>query len=145
MGQDKQVPFERIGGREVIAKVTKVFYDKVYQHPWIGQYFANIPQEHIENQQTDFMQGAFRGQKVYSGRFPADAHIHMVINDELFDLRNTLLKEAMTEVGVSEEMQDLWLKIDEAFRKVIVKDEREAKGRYKTDPILNFPKYNGAA
>ena len=138
MDGSKKTPFEKIGGRPVIEKVTKAFYDRVYRHPWIGQYFANIPQEHIENQQTDFMQGAFRGKRIYSGRMPADAHMHMVINDELFDLRNRLLKEAMDEVGVAQEMQDLWLSIDEAFRKVLVKDAASARPRYRTDEILNF-------
>lgn len=140
MDEQRQTPFEMIGGREVIQKVTKIFYDKVYCHPWIGQYFKNIPQQHIENQQTDFMQGAFRGGKIYSGRMPADAHMHMVIDDELFNLRNQLLMEAMIEVGVSDEMQKLWLRIDEAFRKVLVKGADQAKPRYKTDTILNFPK-----
>lgn len=145
MGEKRQTPFEQIGGRPVIQKVTKIFYDKVYAHPWIGKYFALIPQEHIENQQTDFMQGAFRGPKVYSGRMPVDAHVHMVIDHDLFDLRNELLKEAMVEVGLNEEMQNLWLRIDEAFRNVLVKEAKDAKGRYKTDPILNFKKDGRAA
>ena len=66
--------------------------------------------------------------------------MHMVIDHELFDLRNQYLIEAMKEVGLSIEMQELWLKIDEAFRNVLVKGLNEAKGRYKTDPILNFKK-----
>lgn len=140
MADERKTPFERIGGRPIISRVTKIFYDKVYADPWIGKYFAEIPQEHIENQQTDFMQGAFRGPKIYSGRMPADAHMHMVIDHELFDLRNQYLIEAMKEVGLSIEMQELWLKIDEAFRNVLVKGLNEAKGRYKTDPILNFKK-----
>ena len=61
MADERKTPFERIGGRPIISRVTKIFYDKVYADPWIGKYFAEIPQEHIENQQTDFMQGAFRG------------------------------------------------------------------------------------
>ena len=142
---NSKTPFERIGGREVILRVSKVFYDKVYQHPWIGQYFASIPQEHIEEQQTDFMQGALNGPREFRGRLPADAHQHMVIDDELFELRNQLLKEAMQEVGIEPELQEIWLRIDEAFRKVIVKSSSEAKKRFFTDEILDFTKKKGAA
>lgn len=141
---ERKTPFEEIGGRATIAKVTKVFYDKVYKHPWIGRYFEKIPQEHIENQQTDFMSGSLRGPKVYLGRMPADAHIHMVISDELFDLRNQLLKEAMIEVGVPQHIQEIWLRIDEAFRQVIVKDQSKAKKRYFTDEIIDFSKLPSA-
>ena len=137
---DNKTPFERIGGRAMLQKVTKIFYDKVDKHPWIGQYFAEIPQEYIENQQVDFMQGALRGGRTFSGRMPADAHMHMVISDELFDLRNQLLSEALQEAGVPEDLQIIWLGVDEAFRSVIVKGEDRAEKRFKMDEILNFPK-----
>ena len=69
----------------------------------------------------------------------------MVIDDELFELRNQLLKEAMQEVGIEPELQEIWLRIDEAFRKVIVKSSSEAKKRFFTDEILDFTKKKGAA
>lgn len=132
-------PYERIGGRDVILKVSKIFYDKVYAHPWIGLYFKEIPQEHIENQQADFVSGSLKGPKIYSGRMPNDAHPHMVITDELFDLRSKLLKESLEEAGVEEELQEIWLSIDESFRKTIVNHKREnTKKRYGNDVILEF-------
>lgn len=142
MSIKKQTPFERVGGKPMIAKVAKIFYDKVYMHQWIGQYFAAIPQEHIESQQTDFMCDLLGGPRQFSGRMPGFAHEHMHISDELFELRNQLLKEAMVEVGIEEEMQAFWLKIDESFRKVIVKKRSECKKRYFTDTVLDFPNPN---
>lgn len=140
MSQKKLTPFERLGGRPTIARVIKIFYDKVFAHPWIGQYFRNIPQEHIENQQVDFMSRSLNGPNMFSGRTPKDAHVHMVINDELFDLRNRLLTEAMNEAKIPLDLQEIWLKIDEGFRGIIVKDASKAKGRWTTDPVLNFKK-----
>ena len=135
----KQTPYERVGGREGILKVAKIFYDKVYAHPWIGKYFEKIPQGHIENQQTDFMSGALNGPKVFCGRLPNDAHPHMIISDELFDLRNQLLLESLDEAGIDEDMKKFWLAIDESFRSRIVNPDRaKAKKRYFTDEILDF-------
>lgn len=143
---EKEEFYMAIGQREGIMKVVKIFYDKVYKHPWISQYFKNIPQEHIENQQADFMTGALGGPKKYAGRLPIPAHEHMYIDEELFELRNQLLREAIQEVGVSQELQDAWLKIDNAFKAGIVKNSRsECKKRYFTDEILDFPNPNKKA
>ena len=46
--------FEELGGFEILKKITKSFYDKVYADPWMGLYFKEVKQEHIENQQVDF-------------------------------------------------------------------------------------------
>ena len=81
----------------MLRKISKVFYDKVYAHPWIGKYFAEVKQEVIEAQQVDFMAQALGGPKMYCGKFVPQAHQHMVITEELFELREQLLDEAMKE------------------------------------------------
>ena len=131
--------FEKVGGREGIFRIAKVFYDKVYDHPWMKLYFQAFPQEHIENQQTDFMSGSLGGPKVYMGRFPVPAHEHMYITEELFELRNSLLIESLRETHTAPEVIEAWLKIDNAFKKRIVKNSpSECKKRYFTDEILDY-------
>jgi hemoglobin len=133
--------FDRIGGRAVIERVHKLFYDRIYGHAWIGQFFSGINQSHIENQQTDFMAQLFGGPKAYSGRMPIDAHMHMFITEELFELRQTLLTASLVEAGVPEAERTDWLRLDAAFKKVILKASvEECRGRYKTDPILAPPR-----
>ena len=133
-------PFQRIGGRDMLEKIAKSFYDKIYKHPWIGKYFENIPQDHIERQQVDFAQGLLKGPVAFSGRMPKDAHMHMVINDELFDLRNQILRETLEEYSVSKDLIELWINIDASFRKVIVKNHDQAQKRYFSDEILDYKK-----
>ena len=133
--------FEQIGGRPVLEKVHKVFYDKIYEHPWLKKFFAHIEQEKIENQQTDFMISNMGGGKIYSGALPKNGHKHMFITDELFDLRTKLLEESLRECQVSDELISRWLRIDGAFRKSLVKERLEdCEKRFFTDEILNFPK-----
>lgn len=141
MTDEKQLSlFEQIGGKLTLEKVHKIFYDLIYQHPWIGQYFQAVPQDIIEAQQTDFMTAAMGGPQEYQGKFPNPAHKHMHITGELFDLRQSLLKKAIEEAGVPAEPALKWLKIDAAFRKGIVKDSlSECEKRYATDEILDFP------
>lgn len=138
---DKAEKFEHMGGRDILIKINKVFYDKVYAHPWLKLYFQEIPQQHIEDQQVDFMQKVLGGKDVYVGKTPATTHNHMFIPNELFDVRKKLLEESFQEVNANKELVDKWLSLDESFRRLIInKTPDECKGRFKTDPILNFPK-----
>jgi hemoglobin len=34
--------FDLIGGRYTLDKVHKVFYDKIYAHPWIGKFLKRF-------------------------------------------------------------------------------------------------------
>jgi hemoglobin len=133
--------YDEIGGRLTLERVHKIFYDKVYAHAWLRKYFEHIDQQHIENQQSDFMSGAMGGPKVYCGRLPVPAHEHMFITDELFDARTTLLEASLVEAGLTADAAARWLKIDRAFQGSLVKsDVSECKKRYFTDEILAFPK-----
>jgi len=132
--------FDQIGGRPTLVKIHKIFYDKVYAHPWIGRYFEEIPQETIEIQQTDFMSQVMGGPAMYCGKLPLAAHKNIFITDELFELRTTLLIEAMNEAGLDPGLQQKWLKIDQAFKKGLTKRDRsECELRFNTDEIIDFP------
>ena len=133
--------FERIGGRKSLIAINKVFYDKVYQHSWLKHYFLAVPQQHIEDQQVDFMQKVLGGKNLYVGKSPPIAHKHMFIPDELFDVRKKILIEAFNETKAHPELVDKWLNLDESFRRLLVKKSlSECVARYKSEGILNFNK-----
>ena len=132
--------FEQIGGRPALEKINRIFYDKVFAHPWLSQYFVDIGQDTIESQQTDFLQSTFGGPRVYCGRLPVPAHQHIYITEELFDLRSSLLEESLREYGLDEKLIVHWMKIDGAFRSVLVKKSAsECRKRYNTDRIKDYP------
>lgn len=133
--------FDLIGSRSTLDKVHKIFYDKIYAHPWISLYFKEVKQEIIESQQSDFMSQAMGGPAIYCGKLPVPAHHHLFISEELFELRTRLLQEAMHEAGINLEHQVLWLKIDQAFKKAIIKKTiADCLPRFKTDEIIDYPR-----
>ena len=133
--------FDRVGGRPTLARVHKKFYDKIYEHPWLKRYFDGVDQELIENQQTDFMTSSMGGGKIYCGKIPERAHNHMFVTAEMFDLRTRLLKESIAECGVPDDLSEMWLRIDSAFKHSIVKkDPGECKRRYHDEEVINIPK-----
>jgi len=137
----KKELFEKMGGRHALININKIFYDKVYQHPWMKLYFENISQQHIEDQQVDFMQKVLGGDNLYVGKAPPAAHMHIFVSEELFEVRQQLLKEAFEETNACPELADKWMSMDYSFKKIIVKDSlADCKGRFGTDPVLNFPK-----
>jgi len=134
------IEFEKMGGKKSLQMINKIFYDKVYKHPWLKLYFENIPQQHIEDQQVDFMQKVLGGKNLYVGKPPPAAHMHIFIDEALFDIRQQLLQEAFDESRANPTLIDKWLTLDNSFKKVLIKSSSsECQGRFKTDPIIYFP------
>jgi len=141
MASNKSEEFEAMGGTPMIVKITKIFYDKIYEDPWLKLYFEEIPQEHIERQQVAFMQAALGGENLYCGQTPPAAHKHMYITHALFEARQELLDKSFEEANASDLLIEKWQRIDDAFFNRIVKHAPEqCEKRYKTDKILDFPK-----
>lgn len=139
MSDKKRTFYEEIGGMKTIQRVHTVFYNKIYAHPWIGRFFQGISQDVIEGQQNDFMGQNFGGPVYYLGKLPVAAHKHMLITDELFELRKKLLEDSLNEVGLDPEHIQKWLKVDSAFRNGIVKKSAEdCEKRFYTDEIQVF-------
>jgi len=136
--------FENIGGKEVLQKVHKTFYDKLYKHPWLKDFFLGTEQELIENQQTDFITKAMGGPNKYIGRDPIQAHKPMFITEEQFEIRHALLKESIKENSVSEENMNAWLKIDYAFKFAICKKSiNDCERKFASEEIKVVPKPSG--
>ena len=76
--------FEQMGGRDMLVRVNKSFYDKMYAHPWLSKYFEHVEQEYIEMQQTNFMQATLGVANIYGGKTPVFAHTRIKITEELF-------------------------------------------------------------
>lgn len=122
----KQSLFDAVGGLPTLQKVHKIFYDKVYAHEWLGQFFAGHSQQAIEDRQTSFMAEKMGGPVEYWGKEMKLVHESMYITQELFEFRHALLEESIREAGVTDELRERWLRIDNAFMKQVVKDSIES-------------------
>lgn len=123
--EHKQSLFSEVGGSDTLEKVHKIFYDKVYSHPWLEKFFDGHDQEAIEKRQTSFMAEKMGGPATYMGKSPKMAHRNMYITKELYDLRQELLKQSLEEAGIPKHLAQRWLKIDYAFNRQICKDSIE--------------------
>ena len=133
---EKQSLYDEIGGLATLERVHKIFYDKVYAHPWLKLFFEGHDQEAIESRQTSFMAEKMGGSVNYWGKQPKMGHRQMYITQELYDLRHEILRESLEEAAIAADLAERWLKIDYAFKRQIVKDSIESF--YKT--TWNFEK-----
>lgn len=124
-----------------VSKITTEFYELVYADPWFSKMFRNIKQEVITSQQTDFMVQALGGPKNYCGRVPKDAHPQVWVDEDIWQYREDLVKKAFENVKAPEELRERWLKIDQAFKSVIINKGgvEECYGRYKLEEIIYEP------
>jgi hemoglobin len=130
----KQSLYDAVGGLPTLQKVHKIFYDKVYAHPWLKQFFEGHSQEAIEGRQTSFMGEKMGGPK-YLGKPIKQVHENMYITQELYEVRHELLETSLAEAGVPEELAQRWLKIDNAFMRQITKPSLEVFYRDYTFPF----------
>lgn len=113
--------YDAIGGLPTLQRVHKLFYDKVYAHDWLGQFFAGHSQQAIEDRQTSFMAEKMGGPDPYLGKEIRMVHEAMYIDRELFELRHELLDASIREAGVPDDLRERWLRIDGAFMQKIIK------------------------
>ena len=140
MAIDKTL-FDRLGGKASFIKVHKIFYDKIYAHNWLKKYFTDKPRQVLEDQQTDFMSQLMGGPRAYSGKSPKSAHQHILITEELFDLRAQILSDSIKEAGIADNLRIEWLTANAALKKALVKTSvDECSVAYPTQTILNFTK-----
>lgn len=122
---------------KIIKSVNVEFYEMMYEDPWLKEVFKNIDIEFITEQQTDFILMAFGGPKRYRGRNPKDAHPHILITDEMWEVRESYLRKAFEKVQAPEWLSQKWLGIDNAFKESIINREvSNLKPRYATDDYI---------
>lgn len=132
--------FERLCGRECLERVHKRLYDKLFSHAVLGAFFVGKEQQFQEDQQSDFLAAEFGGPSDYRGRLPDGAHQHLFITEELFELRHTILRETLDELGIAPDLRDQWLAVDYRFKNQIVKQSLDdCKKRFNADHVIIAP------
>lgn len=133
--------FDRLGGFDTLRKVHKIFYDKLFAHPWLKQFFVEHPQEIFENQQTNFMSGLMGGPKIYAGKTPKMAHQNIFITDDLFETRNSILSQSIKEAGVADDVREEWLEADRTLKRALVKSSvEECRTMFDGQRVYDIPR-----
>ncbi len=122
--------WEAIGGRSGLRSVLQDFYTQVYSDSQLAPFFEGVRQDYVVDKQFSFLRSILTGERNYFGNHPRKAHSWMVISPELFDHREDLLETSLIRHGVTKVMALRVRRIDDVFRKAIIKKEPfRLKGR----------------
>ncbi len=106
---------------ELLTQILDLFYTQVYADPLLNPYFEDVSKDWVAQKQYSFLCQLFTGEKMYLGNNPRNAHHWMVISDELFDYRENIMIECLRAHGLEEHLVTRWRKMEDSFRKHIVK------------------------
>lgn len=115
--------WEAIGGTSGLRAVLQDFYAQVFADPQLAPFFEGVRQDFVVDKQYSFLRSILTGDRSYFGNHPRNAHFWMVISPQLFDHREDLLEASLLRHGVSPEMALRVRRIDDVFRKAIIKKE----------------------
>ena len=109
-------------GKLMLAILTS-FYTHVFEDELLSPYFKGVTRQRLIEKVYNFHYQMFTGEKVYFGERPRNAHHWMVISDELFDYRESIMEEALREHGLAEHLIKRWIEYEQMYRDDIVKSQ----------------------
>jgi hemoglobin len=92
--------YERIGGATIVAAAVDLFYRKVLGDDRINQHFAEVNIARLKVHQRALITAIAGGPATYAGRSMRDAHAHLPITDEQFDVMIGHLVDTLRELAV---------------------------------------------
>jgi hemoglobin len=103
--------------------IARVFYDKVYAHPWIGRFFHGVDQARQEQKLVRFFHLSWHDPRdaPLQGKYLEQEHAHLHITPALFELRQALFAEAVRERGHDEALVQAFLAFNDMWRPYVVK------------------------
>jgi len=106
---------------KLLTAVLTDFYTTVYADDKLSSFFNGVTKQRLIEKQYLFVRQILTGEKVYFGDRPRNSHHWMVISDELFDHRESLMLNSLRKVGLSEPMLQRFMEMEGFYRRDIVK------------------------
>ncbi len=122
-----------------LTRILEDFYTHVYADARLSPFFRSTTKQRAIEKQFSFLKEIFTGEECYFGDRPYNAHHWMVISDELFDYRESLMESCLRRYGLPEPLVSRFRAAEEVFRKQIVKSApRPRKLRGVALPLEGF-------
>lgn len=114
--------WEALGEGCLLSDILDDFYTRAFSDNRLAPFFHGVTKQRAREKQYLFLRQLFTGEKVYFGDRPKNAHHWMVISEELFDYRESLMLECLRHHGLAEHLVERWKNMENSFRAEIVKD-----------------------
>ena len=116
-----------------LSFIISDFYQRIFNDERLLPYFHNTTQQRSREKVYSFYKRLFSGEPCFFGDRPRNAHHWMVITNEIYDHRLTVLEATLRDHQLPDNLLGKWLEYEEYYRSDIVKDE--PRGRQVGDMI----------
>jgi ferredoxin-NADP reductase len=106
---------------KLLTTVLTDFYTIVYADDKLSSFFIGVTKQRLIEKQYLFVRQILTGEKIYFGDRPRNTHHWMVISDELFDYRESIMLTCLRKVGLAETMVQKFMEMEGFYRRDIVK------------------------
>lgn len=113
--------YQRIGGKEMLYKISASTLDKVANDPKTMRSFDGVKLGPLTESLTDYLCVETGGDCVYEGETMENSHADAEITMAEFELMVHVLRETMDEYKVGEKEKNDLLKILAPMKRVVVK------------------------
>ena len=116
---------EEVGGPDRLSEILIAFYEAMSRDILIGFFFTGRDLARIASMQQQFILKAAGLIPSYDGKTPISAHMELPpILSGHFDRRLRILEDLLASEGLSDQSIEAWIGFENAFRAVIVSDEK---------------------
>jgi ferredoxin/truncated hemoglobin YjbI len=128
-GAEQEVPhpdpalWHELGDGATVRAVLEDFYALVYEDPLLSPYFTRVTKARAIDKQYAFMRQMLTGERGDFVERPRNAHHWMVIPPAVFDHRQSLMVHTLQAHGIDASRIARWTRIEEHYRRDIVKTE----------------------
>jgi ferredoxin-NADP reductase/ferredoxin/truncated hemoglobin YjbI len=113
--------WQALNNGALMLDILTSFYTRVFEDELLSPYFHGVTRQRLIEKVYNFHYQMFTGEKVYFGERPRNAHHWMVISDELFDYRESIMEECLREHGLADHLVKRWIEYEQMYRDDIVK------------------------
>lgn len=112
--------YDRLGGDEAIDAVVDDFYDRVLADDRISHYFEDADVDDLRDHMTVFIASVTGGPVEYDGRGMTEAHAHLDVTEEHFEVVAEHLSQTLADAGVEADDREDLLSTVAALKPAIV-------------------------
>lgn len=115
-----EVLYHRLGGADAIEAVVDEFYDRVLADDRVAHFFDDVDMSQQRAHQTQFISAVAGGPVEYTGKEMEEAHAHLDISHDDFDVIAELLAASLEAFDVADSDQEAVLGAVESYRDDVV-------------------------
>ncbi len=104
MNNNKNSIFNQIGGMPAVDAAVGIFYKKILADDRVNHFFKNVDMDEQSPKLKAFLAYAFGAPMAYTGKSMRQAHAHMRITDNHFQVVAMHLADTLKELQVPDEL-----------------------------------------